>query len=161
MTLVGGRDTFAIEIGPPAVDSDGGSATIDIWIDGRSVCCDDNTAFVPSFRQRLRTDLDRLQRRAIPALPVGQRTAVEAHRWCRADTTGAAEMYWFMQWGETTDNLITHAFCVNDLVLITSQFWRERMSDDDRQDVLVAELSQRDLEDVLQTAIDVLGEGDG
>ncbi|MGE0878661.1 MAG: hypothetical protein AB7L13_07220 [Acidimicrobiia bacterium] len=90
--------------------------------------------------------------------PPGQRTASDAHRWCRADTTGLAERYWFMHWGPTTDNLSTHLFRIDDQLVITSQFWRSHMSIDDRHDVLVAELSAPELQTVLAASINALDE---
>lgn len=155
---VGDRARFAIEVADLEAALGDHLRVVDICIAGRSVCCDDNVVFVPAFVRCLQSDLDRLAGGVDPTPPPRQRTASDAHRWCRADTTGLAERYWFVHWGPTTDNLSTHLFHIADQLVITSQFWRGHMSIEDRNDVFVAELSLLELQDVLAAAIQALDE---
>jgi ABC-type transporter MlaC component len=46
MKLIGDKESFAFEI---ADHSEGHMRVVDIWINGISICCDDNTVYLPQF----------------------------------------------------------------------------------------------------------------
>jgi hypothetical protein len=145
----GDRANFAIEVD----DVGRRAATVDIWVAGRSMCCDDNTVHIPSFVSLLDVDLRRIQAGEYGAPPVLASTPEGAHRSCEQDDTAAHERCWFMHWGATTDNLSTYLFRFGESLVITTRFWRDHMSEHDRQTVLRAELPQNELEQILVSTI--------
>lgn len=153
--VFGSRDTFVIEIGESVVEN-GSLRPVDIWLAGRSLCVDDNIAYVPSFGSLIRSELGRLRGRTDSGLPFGALTPTDAHRRCRADNSGEYAQYWFMHWGPTTDNLTTYLFRIDEEAVVTTQFWRPHMSLGDRRRVLHTRLPLATLGRTLTEAVDHL-----
>jgi hypothetical protein len=121
--LFGDRTTFAIEVG--ANDARHPSTrTVDIWIDGRSMSCDDNTVYVPQFQHLIGLDLARVLNESFVFAPYNCKDPTEIHHRLRSDATDLPEQYWFLHCGPTTDNMATYLFKCEEGLVITSEFWR-------------------------------------
>jgi hypothetical protein len=71
----------------------------------------------------MRSDADRVRRRDVRPCPFPGRAPEEIFRLLHGDETGFREQFWFMQWGETLDNVSLYAYLNDDLVIVF-QFWR-------------------------------------
>jgi hypothetical protein len=116
----GDRATFAVEIGK--IESDA-LRVVDLWLAGRRLTVDDNSAFVPFFLRIMRSSAAEVRRRDVKPCPFPGRAPEEIFRLLHADETEFREQFWFMQWGETVDNLSKYAYLDDDLVIVF-QFWR-------------------------------------
>jgi hypothetical protein len=157
----GDRERFAIEVG--AVVSGNpttGLRKVDLWVDGRELCCVDNNAFVPhfclqveSFITQLLSDDDRNQ----PHLDMSpeenhRRLCLVEYEFCRP--------YIFMDWGPTTDNLRSFLFRRSQDAIITVEFSRTTHSrPDELGQVFMTVLPQRDVLRILHQAVCVLRRG--
>ncbi|TYB37841.1 hypothetical protein FXF50_13030 [Micromonospora sp. AP08] len=116
----GDRAAFAIEVGeiqPPSF------RVVDLWVAGKRLTTDDNSVFVPFFASALRSSAAQVRRRDIKPCPFPGHTPEEIFRLLQGDDTEFREQFWFMQWGETVDNLSRYAYLEDDLVIVFA-FWR-------------------------------------
>ncbi|MFG1834245.1 hypothetical protein [Micromonospora chersina] len=116
----GDRATFAVEVGeiqPPSLRA------VDLWLAGKRLTTDDNSAYVPFFASALRSSAAQVRRRDIKPCPFPGHTPEEIYRLLHADEAEFREQFWFMQWGETVDNLSRYAYLEDDLVIVFA-FWR-------------------------------------
>ncbi|MFC4017289.1 hypothetical protein ACFOW4_04940 [Micromonospora sp. GCM10011542] len=116
----GDRVTFAVEVGeiqPPSL------RVVDLWMAGKRLTTDDNSALVPFFSRAMRSSAAQVRRRDVKPCPFPGHAPEEIFRLLQADETGFREQFWFMQWGETVDNVSTYAYLEDDLVILFA-FWR-------------------------------------
>ncbi|MGW4725655.1 hypothetical protein [Streptomyces sp. NPDC004291] len=118
--VLGDRSRFAVEIGGP-----GTLRRVDLWAAGKWLTCDDNMAYVPSFRHAVVDAAARLRSGEGPSLPFAGLSAEAAHRRLRDGDDQLHDGYRFMLWGPTTDNVVAHLFRAGDHLVITLDFWRE------------------------------------
>jgi hypothetical protein len=155
--LFGDRSTFAIEIGPNDPTSPS-MRTVDVWIDGRSMCCYDNTAYVPQIQQSIRLEVARVRAGCISPLSNIASDSIQAHKELRSDQTNLPEEFQFMHWGPTTDNLISFLFKRENHLIITSEFWRSTHRPANEIGLITeTRLLQGDLVNTLAQAIEGLG----
>lgn len=115
------------------------------WADIRRVVVDGGLAYGPQLRWSVQCDrawLDSIKD-SPPPFP-GLPPAV-VHRQLLADDDGSRERWWFLQWGPTTDNVLTHLFHDGDHLVITEEFCREdhlRRHPEHIEAVFVAEISR-------------------
>ncbi|MET7751175.1 hypothetical protein [Micromonospora sp. NPDC005367] len=116
----GDRATFAVEIGEVEPHQ---LRVVDLWAAGKRLTTDDNWAFLPFFIGALRSDATQVRRRDVKPCPFPGRAPEEVFRLLDADETEFRERFWFMQWGESVDNVSTYAYLDEDLVIVFA-FWR-------------------------------------
>ncbi|MEU1680685.1 hypothetical protein ABZ422_16535 [Micromonospora zamorensis] len=116
----GDRATFAVEIGK--IESHA-LRVVDLWLAGKRLTVDDNSAFVPFFLRIMRSTAAEVRRRDVKPCPFPGRAPEQIFRLLHADDTEFREQFRFMQWGETVDNLSKYAYLDDDLVIVF-QFWR-------------------------------------
>jgi hypothetical protein len=71
----------------------------------------------------MRSTATQVRRRDVRPCPFPGRAPEEIFRLLDADETEFREQFWFMQWGETVDNVSTYAYLDDDLVIVFA-FWR-------------------------------------
>ncbi|MDG4840084.1 hypothetical protein O7631_26440 [Micromonospora sp. WMMD967] len=152
----GDRATFAVEVGEiqsPALRA------VDVWVAGRRLTVDDNSAFVPSFSFAMRSSAARVRRRDIKPCPFPGHSPEETFRLLQADETGFAEHFWFMRWGETLDSVSTYAYLEQTLVILFA-FWRASHSfPEGLGEVFVARIPPDEFALTVETAVDLLDSG--
>ncbi|MGW3786568.1 hypothetical protein ACWD5Z_18440 [Micromonospora chokoriensis] len=152
----GDRATFAVEVGeiqPPSL------RVVDVWVAGRQLTVDDNSAFVPSFSHAMRSSAAQVRRRDIRPCPFPGHSPEETFRLLQADETGFAEHFWFLRWGETLDGVSTYAYLEQDLVIVFA-FWRaSHPFPEDLGEVFVARIPPDEFALTVETAVDLLDSG--
>lgn len=133
MKLIGNKESFAIEIADHSV---GDMRVVDIWINGISICCDDNTVYLPQFIDSIDSslpndlDLNKYDKYFHGLSPE------EIHSFIKSTRDEDSENYdveddWiyphhqFLDWGATTDNVASFIFESNGETYVTFSFWRE------------------------------------
>jgi hypothetical protein len=116
----GNRATFAVEVGE--VESPQ-LRIVDLWAAGKRLTTDDNSAFLPSFCGAIRSTAEQVRRGDLRHCPFPGRSPKEIFRLLEQDETEFRERFWFMEWGETVDNVSRYAYLDGDLVLAFA-FWR-------------------------------------
>jgi hypothetical protein len=141
MQRFGVRERFAVEVG------DWWSAQlryVDLWAGGVYLTRKDNCAFVPSFIHMMRATVAEVRDRTIEPGPCPGRSPQVIHRKLRGNRTGRHERWWFMEWGETVDNVSKYAYADgDDLVLVFTlrpdpQVFTARLPMDEFADVVEA-----------------------
>ncbi|MEU5563485.1 hypothetical protein [Micromonospora musae] len=149
----GDRDTFAVEIGEVVPHQ---LRVVDLWAAGKWLTTDDNWAFLPFFIGAVRSTAAQLRRRNVQPCPFPGRTPEEIFRLLHADETEFREQFWFMQWGETVDNVSTYAYLEEDLVIVFA-FWRADHSfPEDLGKVFVARIPPDEFVTTLEGAAELL-----
>jgi hypothetical protein len=137
MKLLGNKDIFAFEIG----EKQKGEALlqVNIYIDGKNVCCDDNTVYLPQFYYTVKSTSEYLKKKIdyckYEKYFWGKSTE-EAHKWIEStNNENSAESnefsddiwktYRFMSWGPTTDNVTCFLIPIHGTLYLTYRFWRE------------------------------------
>lgn len=116
----GDRAVFAVEVGEVVSP---GVRAVDLWAAGKHLTADDNLVFLPYFRRRLAEAVDQLRTRGLPPSPYPGRSPEEVFRRLHADENGLRERFWFLDWGETLDNVSGYAYLDGEFV-IAFAFWR-------------------------------------
>lgn len=149
----GDRATFAVEVGeiqPPSL------RVVDLWMAGKRLTTDDNSVFVPSFAHAMRASAARVNRRDVKPCPSPGRAPEDIFRMLDADETGFREQFWFIQWGETVDNVSTYAYLEDDLVIVFA-FWRaSHPFPEDLGKVFVARIPPDEFAVTVEEAADLL-----
>jgi hypothetical protein len=149
----GDRTKFAVEVGEPRSPD---LCVVDLWAGGKLLTTDDNVAYLPSFRLSLRATAAQVRRRDLPPCPYPGRTPEEIYRLLHAGETERRERFWFLQWGETTDNISAYAYLAGDLVIVFA-YWRpEHPLPADRGSVFVARIPPDEFATILEEAADRL-----
>jgi hypothetical protein len=152
----GDRATFAIEVGeiqPPSL------RVVDLWVAGKRLTTDDNSAFVPFFVPALRSSAAQVRRRDIKPCPFPGRTPEEIFRLLHADDTEFREQFWFMQWGETVDNVSKYAYLEDDLVIVFA-FWRaSHPFPADLRKIFIARIPPDEFAAIVEEVADLLDAG--
>jgi hypothetical protein len=105
--LLGDKGRFAAEVS----ERYGGQLRrVDLWATGQWVTCDDNMAYIPQLRLSVQADRRRLGSLggSLPPFPGLHPAAV--HQQLLTDDDGLRGQWWFLRWGPTTDNVLTHLF---------------------------------------------------
>ena len=126
----GNRSTFAFELGNFHEESTD-LRTVDVYVNGRWLTCDDNVVYLPQFINSLNSDLDWVispvgDKRDRP--PFSDLSPVENHREMLrlADDDNDLHLFHrFMDWGPTSDNVSMHMFRVDGIAYLPFSFWRE------------------------------------
>ncbi|MET8123460.1 hypothetical protein [Micromonospora sp. NPDC005189] len=117
----GDRATFAVEVGEIQALP---LCTIDLWVAGKRLTIDDNSAFVPSLSHAMRSSAAQVRRRDVRPCPFPGRAPEEIFRLLHADETELREQFWFLRWGEIVDNVSTYAYLDQHELVIVFSFWR-------------------------------------
>lgn len=117
----GNRATFAVEVGEKQSQA---LRVVDLWAGGKWLTTDDNSAFVPYFSRAMRSSAARVRHREIKPCPYPGRTPQDVFALLHADKTELREQFWFLQWGETVDNVSIYAYMEDDHLVIVFAFWR-------------------------------------
>jgi len=133
--IIGNKSTFAFDIGQKRLETQ--LRTVDIVIDNRYVCCDDNTVFLPQFIASLEYDIDRIvendwnkYHEYIKGKSIGEihefilRTRTEGTKEYDIEDDKIYPLHSLLDWGPTTDNLCCFIISWNDKYYLTYQFWR-------------------------------------
>ncbi|GIH19000.1 hypothetical protein [Rugosimonospora africana] len=151
---LGNRATFAVEVAdtePHAL------RTVDVWAAGKRLTIADNSAFVPSFSRAMRSSAAQARRHDVKPCPLPGRSPEEIFRLLHADHTEFREQFWFMQWGETIDNVATYAYLDNNDLVIVFAFWREdHPFPEDLGKVFVARIPPDEFAVIAEQAADLL-----
>lgn len=138
------------EVLPPSL------RVVDLWAAGKWLTTDDNTAYVPSLYQCMRSTAAQVRQREIQPCPFPERSPEEIFWQLEADETEFRERYWFMGWGEIVDNVSRYAYLDDDLVIVFA-FWRaEHPFPEDLGKVFVARIPPDEFAATLQEAADLL-----
>ncbi|MEH1166418.1 hypothetical protein V6V47_13620 [Micromonospora sp. CPCC 205539] len=149
----GDRATFAVEVGD--VESPH-LRTVDVWAAGKQLTTDDNSAYLPSLCRAMRSTAAQVRQRNVRACPLPGRSPEAVFRLLEQDETELREVFWFLQWGETLDNVSRYAYLDDDLVLVFA-FWRPTHPfPDDLGRIFVATLPPDDFATTVLTAADLL-----
>ncbi|MGA3525400.1 hypothetical protein [Melissospora conviva] len=149
----GDRATFAVEIGEIEPHQ---LRAVDLWAAGKRLTTDDNWAFLPFFSRVMRSSAAQVRRRDVKPCPFPGRAPEEIFRLLHADETEFREQFWFMQWGETVDNVSTYAYLDDDLVIVFA-FWRaDHPFPDDLGKVFVARIPPEEFVATVEEAADLL-----
>jgi hypothetical protein len=152
----GNRDIFAIEVGEVATP---GLRTVDLWLAGQRLTVMDNAAYVQSLRIYMRADAQRVRHRDVPSSPLPGRGPEEVFRLLHADETGLREQFWFMQWTEIVDNVLSYAYLDDDLVIVIS-FWRDdHPAPQDLGKVFATRIAPDAFVNIVEQAADLLDAG--
>lgn len=126
--LLGDRHRFAVEVG----EKDHGLRRVDLWAAGQWLTCDDNMAFVAQLRRTVRETADCLRSGEVAPLPWSDLSPEANHRrlllGSRTPDASDADLrsrYRGLEWGPTTDNLISSLFRNRDSLTLTFEFWRK------------------------------------
>lgn len=151
----GDRARFCVEIGEVTPHS---LRVVDLWAGGRWLTVDDNTAYLPSFIQFLRSTADRVRRREVSACPYPEHSPEEIFRLLYADDeTDFREQFWLMHWGETVDNVTSYVYLDGDELVIVFSFWRaSHPFPEDLGKIFVARIPQDEFASVLEQSADLL-----
>ena len=154
----GDRARFSVEIGeitPPSL------RTVDLWAAGKRLTTDDNTVFLPTFIQFLRSTASRVRRRDVSPRPFPERSAEETFQLLNADDeTAFREQFWLMHWGETVDNVTSYVYLDDDDLLIVFGYWRaEHPFPEDLGKVFVARIPPDEFAVILDQSADLLDAG--
>ncbi len=168
--LIGNPEKLAIEIGPGSND---GVRTIDVIAGGIILTCDDNAAFVPQLMSSLALDVACLASRSYirfaSRLPKG--SVEDKHEFLATltDTTQKVEFinsdemfssFRFLDWGPTTDNLISFLVENQGELFLTYCFWRPEHHDRNKiGQVQKARIDADEASAVLKRAMDELQRG--
>jgi hypothetical protein len=149
----GDRATFAVEVGERRSL---GLRVVDLWVAGVWLTTDDNEAYLPAFRQFLRSSAARVRCRGVPSCPFPGRTPEEIYQLLQADETELREQFWFLNWGETVDNVSCYAYLEDDLVIVFA-FWRpQHPFPEDLGKVFVARIPPGEFATTLEDAGELL-----
>lgn len=103
---------------------------MDLWAADQWLTCDDNMVYAEQFRRAVEETAASVCSGHVPPLPFAGLSPVATHR--RFGTAAdhdpicdLRELFWFLRWGPTTDNLQAFAFRDADHLVITFQFWRQ------------------------------------
>lgn len=162
MKLIGDKESFAFEI---ADHSEGDMKVVDIWINGISICCDDNTVYLPQFIGSLDSslpnelELKKYDRYFIDLTPEQIHSFIESTR-DEDSVNYDIEDDWiyphhqFLDWGATTDNVTSFIFESNGETFITFSFWRdEHHNPDEINHVYKTTVDRIKLRQVLSEAV--------
>jgi hypothetical protein len=136
MKTFGDKATFAFEVGERV---SGDLRTVNIFIGGRNICCDDNKPYIPQFIGSIARSAEGLK--TIDEYLKFERcfsgmTVEEAHEFVKSTRDENSENYdieddkiylthSFMDWGPTTDNVTSFLLPVENKFFLTYEFWRE------------------------------------
>ncbi|MEU8210334.1 hypothetical protein AB0B85_14175 [Micromonospora sp. NPDC049044] len=150
---LGDRATFAVEIGGAEPQQ---LRVVDLWAAGKRLTTEDNYAFLPSFIRAMRSSAGQVRRRDVKPCPFPGRTPEEIFRLLQEDDTEFREQFWFMQWGETIDNVSKYAYLDDDLVIVFA-FWRPNHPfPDDLGKAFVARIPPEEFVATAEDAADLL-----
>ncbi|MCA2216955.1 hypothetical protein [Jidongwangia harbinensis] len=149
----GDRATFGVEIGEIASP---GLRVVDLWAADTWLTSDDNAAYVPSFVLSMRRDAERVRRGDVPPCPFPGRPPQEIHRLLLADQTEFREQFWFLQWGETVDNVAAFAYRDGDLVIVFQAWPTKHSVAQDRAEILAVRIPPDDFAAIVEDAAAVL-----
>ncbi|MEU4334813.1 hypothetical protein AB0F59_09325 [Micromonospora lupini] len=148
--------TFAVEIGEIGEIEPYQLRVVDLWAAGKRLTTEDNYAFLPYFINVMRSSAAQVRRRDVRPCPFPGRTPEQIFRLLHADDTEFREQFWFMQWGETVDNVSTYAYLDDDLVIVFA-FWRSAHPyPDDLGTVFVARIPPDEFVATVEEAADLL-----
>jgi hypothetical protein len=137
MKVFGDKSTFAFEIEEYTRESKN-LRIVNIFVDRRNICCDDNTVYVPSFVNSLYSSANYLKKK-IDYIKFEKfffdKSVPEAHEFIKStqDINSlnhqilGGEIYSFHQfldWGTTTDNVTSFLIPIDGFLFLTCQFWR-------------------------------------
>jgi hypothetical protein len=150
---LGDRETFAVEVGE--VES-AQLRVVDLWAAGKRLTVDDNSAFLPFFCPAMRATAEQVRRGEVEPHPFPGLSPEDNFRRLEENEYEFRQRFWFMEWGETVDNVSRYAYLDGDLVF-TFAFWRPTHPfPADRGRVFTARISPDDFVTTLVAAADML-----
>jgi hypothetical protein len=151
---LGNRATFVVEVAdaePHAL------RTVAVWAAGKRLTATDNSAFAPSFSRAMRLSAAQARRRDVKPRPLPGLAPEEIFRLLHADQTEFREQFWFMQWGETIDNVAKYAYLDNnDLVIIFAFRRKDHPFPEDLGKIFVARIAPDEFAVIAEQAADLL-----
>lgn len=160
--MIGDKKTFGLEISD---HSKGHMRMVDIWINGISICSDDNTVYVSQFISDIgyflfkELDLKKYEKYFNDLTPEQIHSFIESTR----DEDSAnfdieddciCAHHQFMDMGPTTDNVSSFILEINGQVYITFKFWRdEHYNPDEINHVYKTTVNRIELRQVLSEAV--------
>ncbi|MEV4479460.1 hypothetical protein [Micromonospora coxensis] len=149
----GDRATLAVEIGEVEPHQ---LRVVDLWAADKRLTTEDNSAFLPHFIGAMRSSAAQVRRRDVEPYPFPGLAPEEIFRLLHADETEFRERFWFMQWGETVDNVSTYAYLDEHLVIVFA-FWRaDHPSPDDLGRIFVTRIPPEEFVATVEQAADLL-----
>ena len=150
----GDRATFAVEVGEIQPTS---LRIVDLWVAGKRLTIDDNSAFVPSLSHAMRLSAEQVRRRDVKPCPFPGRAPEEIFGLLHADETEFREQFWFLRWDEIVDNVSTYAYLEQHELVIVFSFWRaSHPFAEDLGKVFVARLQPNTFATTVEVAKDLL-----
>ena len=133
--IIGNKETFAFEIG---LETEKNLRVVDIIINNRYVCCDDNVAYVPQFSNDLKSELEKLENLQKDSFLnyLSGKSIEEIHQFidstrgeesenCNLEDDKIYPYFRFLDLGPTTDNFTCFLFFKKNDLYVTYQFWRD------------------------------------
>ncbi|SCL22349.1 hypothetical protein GA0074692_1378 [Micromonospora pallida] len=149
----GDRATFAVEIGEVEPHQ---LRVVDLWAAGRRLTTEDDWAFLPFFIRVVRSSAAQVRRRDVKPCPFPGRTPEEIFRLLHTDETEFREQFWFLQWGETVDNVSMYAYLDDDLVILFAFWQADHPFPEDLGKVFVARIPPKEFVATVEETADLL-----
>ncbi|GAB2872783.1 hypothetical protein GCM10027176_87900 [Actinoallomurus bryophytorum] len=149
----GDQATFAVEVGEAESPQ---LRIVDLWAAGKRLTTDDNSTFLPFFCPAMRSTAAQVRRRDVRPCPFPGRSPEETFRLLEQDKTAFREHFWFMEWGETVDNVSRYAYLDDDLILVFAFRRPTHPFPDDLGTIFVARIPPDDFATTLQAAAELL-----
>jgi hypothetical protein len=109
-TIIGDIERFGFGISPIEDSPSGQVQVVDIYVASKRLAAFDNSAYIPSFATSLERTSDCLKAKIDYLRFVGlfgDKDPMDIHALLRDDETGVEESHRFMEWGETTNDIIS------------------------------------------------------
>lgn len=156
--LFGDRARFRVEVGESLSPR---LRTVDLWAGGKWLTTDDNTVFLPTFIDFLRSAAERVRRHDVSPCPFPGRSPEDVFRLldaqAQAGESDLPERFWLLHWGETVDNVTSYAYLDGDDLVIVFGYWRATHPvPEDLGQVFVARLPPDEFVAILERAADLL-----
>ena len=137
MKILGNKNKFAIKIDERSLASD--LCGVNIYINTRNICCDDNQAYLPTFicsMENEMTVLKNIQDKAEFRKYFEGKTIEQSHAFISSTRDPASPdfdcendelyvTYRVLNWSETTDNVTCFIVPSDNKYYLTYEFWRE------------------------------------
>lgn len=153
---------FAIDVtSPPEGYTAAGSRTVDLWVGGAWLSCDDNHAHVPHVCGEMEHLILRLLRDAGPGidLPLPAGTGAANHRHVLG--SGLEGPHGIFRWGPTTDNHASFVFRRGQNLIVTAEFLRpDHPRPAELGKVFSGEMPEREFLEILVRALGDLRQGE-
>lgn len=171
--LIGDKKRFAIEV----EDSSRGVRIMNIFVNGKSVCVDDNHIYVDGIIPHFELDISRLTTNVFTGnvdyfngltsaqafnklndifkIDIDDFSDEEYEKY--SAITAISHQHGFLVWGPTTDNLNSYYYPLNGMMVLSAGFWRdEHTPKHELNEVYSIQIEPNEIKDILEDVLKVL-----